>query len=183
MLGVIALVYILLCVRIRVQLEAAWENGQGSASFCVGAMGVYLRRDFVLAVQAFSIRALPRYGKTKKKKSADQGRKIRSWLLEALRSKRFERIALYLRLGLGDACETAVAAGAVHAIGSIALAAAGDRRLCELRVTPDFANPCLCAHLQGIFSWQLGDIMLAALKQAHRKRKEGLKWTSIPLRA
>lgn len=183
MLGVIALVYILLCVRIRVQLEAAWENRQGNASFCVGALGIYMRRDFVLAMQGFSISAWPRYGKTGKEKQPDRSRKVRIWLLEALRSRRFEHLALYLRLGLGDACETAVAAGAVQAFGSAIFAAAGERRLCELRVTPDFANPCLCARLQGIFSWQVGDIMFTALKQACRKRKEGLKWTSIPLRA
>jgi len=186
-LYVIALVYSLLCVRLRVQLEASFVNGQGSASFSVGAFGVQLRRDFALLWKppSLAIRAMPRYGKATfpKKNPPRRGHRIRSYLINALRSKQFERVALHLRLGLGDACATAVAAGTVHALACALLAAAGDPRISELRVTPDFAQAGLCAHMTGIFSCRLGDIMLAALRPARRKRKEGLKWTSIPLRA
>jgi len=182
-LGMIAWVYILLCVRIRVQIEAAWVNGQGNAAFCVGALGVYLRRDFMLTMQAFSIQAQPRYGKKGKKNTPDRSRKIRIWLAEAMRSNRFEQISLYLRLGLGDACETAVATGAVRALGSTIFAAACNGKLFDWHVTPDFTKPCLCAYLRGLASWQLGDVVLAALKQMRKKRRKGLKWTGIPLRA
>jgi len=181
MLGAIAVVYILLCVRIRVRLEASWENGLGSAAFCVGALGVYLRRDFVIDVQAYSIRAIPRYGK-EKKNAQGRAKIIRKRMLEALRSGCFESIMLHVRLGLGDACVTAIAAGALHALGSMVFSVYEGTRQCELCITPDFSKACLCVHLQGIFSWQVGDIMIAALKRARRKRKEGLKWTSIPLR-
>ncbi|MBQ7886099.1 MAG: DUF2953 domain-containing protein [Clostridia bacterium] len=188
MLYLIALAYWLLCVRLCVQLEAFLANGQGGASFSVGALGVFVRRDYVLTQgkHALAFRAQPRYGKEKQgdqRRSLSLARLVKSILMDALRGGRFERLTVHLRLGFGDACDTAVASGAAHALICAVLAAAGGLQVCDLRVTPDFDRACLCARMSGIFSCQPGDIMLAALKQARRKRKEGLKWTSIPLRA
>ena len=108
---------------------------------------------------------------------------MKDYVIRTLRSGRFERIAIHLRMGLGDACQTAVAAGAAQALICALLASAGYGQACELRIVPEFSGTCLHARLQGIFSCQVGDIILAALKTACRNRKEGLKWTSIPLRA
>lgn len=185
MLFAIALAYLLLCLRIRVRMDVSFANGRGLASFAVGTLGAYLRRDFALVQgrSILSIRAEPLHGKPMPKRSARRGRLIRRYLLDALRSRRFERMAVHLRIGLGDACETAVAAGALRALLSALLVSVGDPAIGDLRVAPDFDRACFCADVSGIFSYQLGDIILAALKQAQRNRKEGLKWTSIPLRA
>ena len=188
MLYGIALMYILLCIRFQVRLEASFEDGQGGAVFCVGAWGIYMKREFVLVrgENACIVRFVPRGSIKKRKKnpaSAFISRFLRNYMLDSLRRGRFERLEVCLRLGLGDACETAVAAGAVRAMLCSLLASSGSLRVCELRIVPEFSCACLRAHLRGIFSCQLGDIMLAALKTALRKRKEGLKWTNIPLRA
>ena len=185
MLFAIALAYLLLCLRIRVRMDVSFANGRGLASFAVGTMGAYLRRDFALVQgrSILSIRAEPLHGKPMPKRSARRGRLIRRYLLDALRSRRFERMAVHLRIGLGDACETAVAAGAVQALSCAMLVRVCEMDRCDLRVSPDFSRCCLQAHMTGIFSCRLGDIILAALTAARRKRKEGLKWTSIPLRA
>jgi len=190
MLYLIALMYILLCVRLRVQLEGAFSDGQGSAVFCVGTGGVYLRREFVLVrgERAYMIRFVPRGSMGKKERkgnhvSAFISSFMRRFMLDSLRNGRFDRLMIHLQLGLGDACETAVAAGALRALLCSLLAAAGNLSACELRIMPVFSQTCLHVRLRGIFLWQVGDIMFAALKSALRKRKEGLKWTSIPLRA
>ena len=185
MLFAIALAYLLLCLRIRVRMDVSFANGRGLASFAVGTMGAYLRRDFALVQgrSILSIRAEPLHGKPMPKRSARRGRLIRRYLLDALRSRRFERMAVHLRIGLGDACETAVAAGAVQALSCAMLVRVCEMDRCDLRVSPDFSRCCLQVHMTGILSCRLGDIILAALTAARRKRKEGLKWTSIPLRA
>lgn len=183
---VIALAYSLLCLRLRVQLEAAWWDQKGSAALRVGLLGMHLRRDYALALcaQAPFVCVRLRNGKPlRKKKTKERDRSIRSHLLSILRVKRFESFALHVRLGLGDACETAVAAGAVQALSCAMLVRVCEMDRCDLRVSPDFSRCCLQAHMTGIFSCRLGDIILAALTAARRKRKEGLKWTSIPLRA
>ncbi|MBQ8619900.1 MAG: DUF2953 domain-containing protein [Clostridia bacterium] len=188
MLYLAALAYWLLCVRIRVRLEAFFVNGQGGASFSIGALGMHVRRDYALVRgdNAFSLRLRPYKGKWHEKKkngpmSRYLSRLVKHILLDALHGGRLERIVL--SLSLGDACETALAAGAVRALLCALLAGLGGRANCGLSVVPDFDEEELRVHAAGIFSCRAGDIMLAALKAARGKRKEGLKWTSIPLRA
>ena len=183
-----AIVYLLLCVRLSVRLEASVGSGEGSVSLSVGACGVYLRYDAVLACadRGLPLRVVPRYQQTEK--SAHPARRrmrrlLRPYLRIVLRGGRFERIAAHVRLGLGDAGETAVGCGAAHALLCALFSPLGAGPACDLHVVPDFSGQCFCAYLQGIFSCQPGDIMLAALKDVLNKRKEGLKWKSIPLRA
>ena len=71
MLYLIALMYILLCVRLRVQLEGVFSDGQGSAVFRVGTGGIYLRREFVLVrgERAYTLRFVPRSSMGKKERT------------------------------------------------------------------------------------------------------------------
>ena len=182
----IALIYVLLCVGLRIQLEAGFADGQGSAALCVSAFGISLRRDFVFEAGVNGFAAVPRYGKGKKQKnrtSGYMGHFMKAYAIKSLRSGQFDSLMLHVRLGLGDACATALASGTAHALVCSLLAPLSDLRSCNLRMTPDFDQVCLCVHARGIFSCSAGDIMLALLKAAPRKRKEGFKWTSIPLRA
>ena len=111
------------------------------------------------------------------------GRLLKDYAIQSLRSGQCDSVMLHVRLGLGDACATALASGTVHALACSLLAPLSELRNCDLRMMPDFEKACLCVHARGIFFCSAGDIMLALLKAAPRKRKEGLKWTSIPLRA
>ena len=188
MLFLLALTYILLCVRIRVRLEAEVVNRRGSAALCLSAPGVSLRREYDIVGKGspLLLRLVPRHGSRRKKKkpaSAFFVRWLRDYTLGALRRGHFECLAIDLRLGLGDACETAVAAGVMQALLCALLAHTGNRRACALSVVPEFSGTCLHGRLMGVFSCQVGDVILAALKTARRNRKERLKRTSIPLSA
>jgi len=188
MLFLIALAYGMLCVRLRVALEASWTDSTGSAALRVGACGLYARyeKQLILGEKRIRVRTAPRHGRQDKKENPIRKR-LRRRLVPYLRSvilgRRFESVVVHVRLGLGSAAETAIAAGAVHALACALLFPLEGRQTCDLRVTPDFDKACLNAYLRGIFSFQLGDIMLAALKAALKKRKEGFRWKSIPLRA
>lgn len=170
MLYLIALLYWLLCMRLRVQMEAFFTNGRCGAAFSVSMLGVHMRRDYVLVrgERAFSLRFKPCGRKQKTRKDSSMSRFIsrlaKHILLDSLRDGRFEKIEL--RLSLGDACETAIAAGAAHALLCAVLASMGGLRGCDLCVIPDFKADCPCTHAVGLFSCRLGDIMLAALKAA-----------------
>ena len=188
MLFLVALMYLLLCVRLRVQIDLAIENLQGSVAFAVGAFGVSVHHEAVIARKAQGVGfCLEPRNKPRRKKSPAAQRAVQRLLMPYLRDvvrfRRIERLMFHVRLGLGDACETAVTAGAVYAVLCAIAPPFVSPAACDIRVTPEFAGACLWVRSQGIFFCQMGDIMLAALMTARRKRKEGLKWTSIPLRA
>ena len=97
---------------------------------------------------------------------------------------RMELLSLDARIGLGDAAQTAVAAGSLRAIAAAVFSRLDCEADCELRVMPDFERAGFCAQACCIFSCQAGDIMLAVLRAALQKnRREGLGWKSIPLKA
>ena len=186
----IGLIYLLLCLRLRIRLEAEFADGQGSAVLSAGAFGVSLRRKYVLALEGKRLVfcAVPRRGRAKMHRRKDPvsesvGRFMKAYTIRALRSGRFQHLMIHARLGLGDACATALAAGAAHALCCSLLAALCDLRRCDLRMTPDFDRPCLRVQASGIFFCSTGDIILAVLRAVFNKRREGVKWTSIPLRA
>ena len=189
MLFFLALAYWLLCLRLRVQIDVSVADGQGSVAFCVGVGRVSWRRMAAIKrkKQGIGLTLVPQGESKSSGKNQTIHRVVQRALQQYLRGvicrRDFVCLALDVRVGLDDACETAVAAGAVHAIAAALFAAAAKPQACMLRVTPDFSSVCFCAHGRSIFFCQLGDIMLAALTAARRKRKEGLKWTSIPLKA
>ncbi len=178
MLLLLWLLYLLLCVRICVRLEATFADGHGGAAISIGAYGLYLKRDYALVrgKHAFSLRLVPCNGAEKKHKKAHSissrlSRLLRNCVLNALRGGRFDRLMIHIQLGLGDACETAVAAGAVRALACALLAYTGNGNHCDLRIVPQFSDVCLRLHLQGVFSCQMGDIMVILLKAAWSNRR------------
>ena len=191
MLSLIAAVYLLLALRVRLQADASICGAGSSLSLAVGAAGVELRFDGVLrrGEDGFFLHIAPRYGaplhfSKPAKLHVRRLRIARPYLLAAVRAGRLEQAALCARLGFGDAAWTAVAAGSVRALLLALRACLGSNVPCELHITPDFGGVGLVAHARCIFSCQAGDIMFAVIKTAVRKtRREGFGWKSIPLRA
>ena len=189
MLFLAAIVYWLLCVRLRVQIDVSCTQRHGSVLFSVGAFGLNWRHEEVIArkKEGIGLCLMPLHGtEASKKKHALQRmaqRALFDYLRGIVRRRGFALLSLSVRVGLGDACETAMAAGAIRALAATLFAAAARPQACKLCVVPEFSGECLYVYGRGIFFCQPGDIMLASLKAAIRKRKEGLKWISIPLRA
>ena len=191
MLGWIAAVYLLLALRVRLTADASLCGENSSLSLSAGAAGVELRLDGVIRREGNGIflHMTPRYGPPRRAKAPAKLRVRRlrvSWPygLAVLRAGSLEQAAMHARLGLQDAAQTALAAGAVRALLLSAYACLGSRAPLDLRITPDFGGVGLSAHARCIFSCQAGDIMFAVIKTAVRKtRREGFGWKSIPLRA
>lgn len=191
MLALIAAVYLLLALRVRLQADAALCGAQSSLSLTAYAAGVELRFDGEIRCGegGLFLKITPRYGVPLRfsgpaKVHVRRLRAATPYLLAAVRAGRFERIALHMRLGLEDAAETAVAAGMVRALVLSALSCLGCRADSDVRIAPDFGGAGVAAHARCIFSCQAGDIMFAVIKTAVRKTgKEGFGWKSIPLRA
>lgn len=191
MLSLIAALYLLLALRIRLQADASICGAGSSLSLAAGAAGVELRFDGELRREenGFFLHITPRYGAPLhfSKPAKLHVRRLRiaqPYLLAAVRAGRLEQAALCARLGLEDAAWTAVATGSIRALVLALLACLGSNAPCELRITPDFGGVGLVAHARCIFSCQAGDIMFAVIKTAVRKtRREGFGWKSIPLRA
>ncbi|MGN0775194.1 MAG: hypothetical protein ACI4MM_00810 [Candidatus Ventricola sp.] len=190
-LGLIAAVYLLLALRLRLTADASLCGENSSLSLSAGAAGVELRFDGVLrrGENRFSLHMTPRYGaplrlKAPAKLRVRQLRSAWPYGLAVLQAGRLEQVTLHARIGLEDAGETAVAAGAVRALLLSLPACLGAKAPCDLRIMPDFGGVGLAAHGRCIFSCQAGDIMFAVIKTAVRKTgREGFGWKSIPLRA
>ena len=192
MLSLIAIAYWLMCVRLKVCVEASLREDEGSVALSIGACGVMLRYDarLMLGREGALFRLTPRYpGKRRKESGGAAQRQIlrllEPYLKDVLLGRRFDRIVIRARLGLADAAQTALLCGAMHAL-LCALLSSNEKTLPRiLNVQPDFSGGGLCMFAQGIFSCQAGDIMLAARKGARRRKtgKEGFRWKSIPLRA
>ena len=191
MLSLIAALYLLLALRVRIQVDASL-CGEGSAlSLSAWATGVELRFDGELRREEGSLflHIAPRYGgplrmKTSTKLRVRQLRRARPYLLAAVRAGRLEQVTVHARLGLEDAAQTAVTAGSVCALLLAALARLDAGAPCDVRIAPDFGGVGLTAHACCIFSCQAGDIMFAVIRFAVRKTgREGFWWKSIPLRA
>ena len=155
MLGLVALFYLLLCTRVSFRLRAAVSGGKEQRNSALSCLGFRL--------------TLP-IGKRR----GDQGEaSLRRKLLKMKRSAAylnrllpFEQGAVYLRLGLEDAAQTAVAAGLCGAALQAVSALPACRGRCAVRVVPDYSRTGVQLYAQGIFSAFAGDIMAAALKTA-----------------
>ena len=191
MLSLIAAVYLLLALRVRLQADASICGAGSSLSLAAGAAGVELRFDGVLrrGEDGFFLHITPRYGSplhfSKPAKLHIRRLRIaRPYMLAAVHAGRLEQITLRARLGFEDAAWTAVAAGSIRALVLALRACLISDAPCVLRITPDFGGVGLVAHARCIFSCQAGDIMFAVIKTAVRKtRREGFGWKSIPLKA
>lgn len=175
--------YLLLGARITVRAGAAICDGGGAACASVTALGIELRTDAVLALRDGRLRFFPRYERARKRKTRSGAWKTARLALRLLRTADGARVSVRVRLGLFEAHETAVAAGAARALASALLATLHGARG-EVSVAPDFGGPCLTASARCIFSLTAGDIMFAALRASAKKlRGGGSVWRSIPSRA
>lgn len=181
MLGAIAALYLLLALRIHLEAEGFVQGSTGGLTLHVGAAGVVLhlegklQRDqegLLLSMTSRRSRAIRLSRPTGQQKQ----RMRRAWpyVRAALRAGRIEGMGLQIRLGLENAAETAMAAGALAAILSALLAGVGGRAPWALRVMPDFKGTGFAARGYGALSFQAGDIaaavMRAALKRAGREK-------------
>lgn len=171
------IVYLLLAMNIKVYAGGALSGWQGSFFAEVGAAGLTLRIDGTIDLN----QRILRIRKGREIRLAGR-RKRKPALLRFIRAGRFEAVWIQMRLGLPDAAQTAVAAGAVRS--SVLSAAAVLGVPVRVFVEPDYHACLLLAAGQGIYSFRPGDIILAAIKAAlNRKKREGFAWKNIPLKA
>ena len=184
-MGLILLAYLLMGTPVTVRVSLGVSGAGGAAQASIGALGVLAQIDALLRLEGKKLRFVPRYGPQKKRgKNKSAGHLWREVLRAALRAARLVRFDVRMRLGLGEAHATAMAAGAVRAFLSSLLASRDEPLSGELVVAPDFAAPGFLLTARCIFSFTPGDIMIAALGVAAKKmRKEGFTWLSIPSRA
>lgn len=191
MLSLIAALYLLLALRLRLVADASLSAAGGSLSLCAGAAGIELRFDGELRRRedGLSLHLIPRYGAPlpspgSAKQRVRRLRAASPYLLAALRAGRLEQLTLRARLGFEDAAQTAMAAGALRALARSLCAGLFGGAPCDLSIAPDFSSVGFAAQARCIFSCQAGDIMFAVIKTAVRKTgREGFGWKSIPLRA
>ena len=97
-------------------------------------------------------------------------------------------VEAFARVGTGDACSSALAAGGVKAALFSGIAALGAVKAARVCVAPDFRERVFALSLRCIFSVNAGDIILSLArrklgkKRIMKQRKEGTRWSSIPLR-
>ena len=181
MLGAIAALYLLLALRIHLEAEGFVHGGTGELALRVGAAGMalhlegQLRRDregLLLSMTSRRSRSI----RLRRPTGQQEQRMRMAWpyVRAALRAGRLEGLGLQIRLGLEDAAETAIAAGALAAILSALLAGLGGGMPWALRVTPDFRNAGFSAQGRFACSFQAGDIVAAvtrtAIKRAGREK-------------
>ena len=180
MLILIALVYLLLCLRLRVQIDVSIDRIQGDVSLSVGAFGLSVRHEAEIVSKKNGVGfCLESRGKMGNKRKNSAAQKIAVHLIvpyfrDVIRQRRIDRLTLHVHLGLGDACSTAVAVGGVYALFGILASAVVNPASCVMHVKPDFAKACFHVRGQGIFFCQVGDIMLAVIQSTWKKRQKGL---------
>ena len=97
-----------------------------------------------------------------------------------LRRTRLRRLTLTGRLGLGDAAATALACGALTALGG---ALRGMAEEADVRVSPLFGETEIRVELQGMISATVGNIIAAAAKNGIDQITGRIaQWRSIPSR-
>lgn len=176
MLGAIAALYLLLALRIHLEAEGFVHGGTGGLTLHVGAAGLVLhlegklQRDqegILLSMTSRRSRSIRLSRPTRQQEK--RMRKAWPYARAALRAGRVEGLGLQIRLGLEDAAETAIAAGALAAILSALLAGLGGGMPWALRVTPDFKGAGFAARGHCTFSFQSGDIVAAVMKTALKR--------------
>ena len=181
-MALVLALYLLLCVRVTVEICAGAAKGQLAFSVDIGALAFHLRVDGYGKRRRISARLpLP---KMKKKPDAKGFRRNWPMARAILKAADWELIALHVRTGLEDAGATAMLAGGLRAAADGLLAGLGRAACSDICVMADFAAQDVTAAARCIVSMRVGDIMLAAAKAAgKKKRKEGLQWSGIPSRA
>lgn len=124
-----------------------------------------------VGVSAFGLRGALR--RARRYRAGGKGGPGLSW--DAVRRLRGARARVRGRLGLGDAAATALACGALRALGAGRV---------EVDVTPVFDGDGLCLELQGMIRLRSGQIMRAmAMSQLDNIRRRIARWTDTRLKA
>jgi len=126
---------------------------------------------FGVGVSAFGLRGAVR--RARRYRAGGKGGRGPSW--DVVRRLRGARIRIRGRLGLGDAAATALACGALRALG------AGGA---VVDVAPVFDGNGLCLELQGMIRLRSGQIIRAmAMSQLENIRRRIARWTNTRLKA
>jgi len=126
---------------------------------------------FGVGVSAFGLRGAVR--RARRYRAGGKGGPGLSWGM--VRRLRGARIRVRGALGLGDAASTALACGALRALGA-------GRAVVD--VTPVFDGDGLCLELQGMIRLRSGQIMWAmAMSRFENIRRRIARWTDIRLKA
>lgn len=159
-----------------------------SADLALESRGVHAQIRLYLRAWWLSVRIDRPVGHgLDRKRAGEHAKRVhakRKMIRAALRSARWGQTDVTIRVGMGDAAQTALLAGGLRAGAQMLSAAAGGRFPLLVHIEPDFARACLAVDARCIFSFVPGDIMLAVILAAARKNAGGeFRWKSIRLKA
>ena len=184
------MLYLALCMPVSLQAFAGLNDAESSFSFAARGLLISLRIDGLLAKAEGRLQGAlrERYGKQDDAGGNDVELlghpELRPFAKEVMHRAQAERIQIHLRIGMEEASSTAMASGAARAFLSSLVNSVQGPAPCEVEVEPDFQEPGFVLTARCIFFVRAGDLILAALKTAVKKlQREGLRWTSIPLKA
>ena len=170
-----ALVYLLLSVRILVDVRIAVSEARKGVSITLRTWGICLCLDMPIRLTAPQGDVRAQAGKAKQ---------VWPLVRAAIRAISWGQTDIRMRIGTRDASLTAMIAGSTRAAGAALQAVAGQRFPCEIEAEPVFRAPCFALSGRCIFSLVPGDIMFAVARAAAKKtQREGFSWLSIPLKA
>ena len=170
MLGILLGVWSVLIWPLAVRIKVSLGSGHPlSGSIAVKSIGLGLKMDWKLThtVQGATISLRFSDGRYSHSKSIQSMRHTNEQIIEAIRTTPSLQKALAsyissvhlksdIRIGTGNAAETALVCGSLSAILGCLPHARG-------QVIPDFQNEILCLDLQCITSFQLGKLFLTVL--------------------
>ncbi len=167
---------LLLVIPVTMQINFSYRPGESALHIQVRAWpGLKYRKTIDLLGMAQN--ALVREPVQPRKKTPAR-KKIKNWrrlslgalhtLLFFLRQTTLHRLRWRTRIGLFDACQTALAAGLLWGIKGFFFSSlyrlSSPLRLPEMAVEPDFRRPFLAVAFESTLSARLGHILLAGIK-------------------
>lgn len=186
---VIALFYLMLCFPVVVRAFTGLNDKQNSLQMEVSYLGLSVCFDAVLRfdIAKPGVHLIPRYGRKKANRQSTEVksriRRLRRFMTVYKSLNKVHETQLYIRLGLGDAADTAAAVGVCRALAALLFVRLFPADSEKWHVEPDFDHPGLLLCFSSIFSASAGDIMFAAVRAAlDNGKREGSAWKSIPLK-
>ena len=160
------LIYLVLATPARVFLLFGADGLKGNWAIVVRAAGMSVRFDGRLTRWETVVSKRITH-KNEKGKPTTAKEKMMAAVHRALRMESMDVVA---RIGLDEAWSTALAVGGLRAAALSALSVWEKGNRLSLQVVPDFSAPCFCVFGACIFSVTAGDIILAAVSAATKKR-------------
>ena len=162
------LIYLTLCLPAYLRIDACAGESGAALHACAGVGVVCLRYDvrIVLDGGRLCVKQQP-FRRGRRKRSASQTRKsLKKVLRSILRVSHTQNICAYARIGLEDAAQTALAAGAVRAVFCAAMAGVRHAAQC---VIPDYGSAGVLITLRCIFAASPGDTLAELARRAIAK--------------